>query len=73
MFGAQKPGREIVVFGADDAGREGNPPLPVPKVFGALKMGLVEDGEVQVVLERPAVYELTNNNSNSRNNSRSTE
>jgi len=57
LFGAQKPGREIVVFGADDAGREGNPPLPVPKVFGALKMGLVEDGEVQVVLERTAVYE----------------
>jgi hypothetical protein len=57
LFGAQKPGREIVVFGADDAGREGNPPLPVPKVFGALKMGLIEDGEVQVVLERTAVYE----------------
>lgn len=44
MFGAQKPERAVVVFGADGQ--------RWPAVAAALKKGLVADGDVTLVLER---------------------
>lgn len=44
MFGAQKPEREIILFGADGESW--------PKVSHALSRGLKSDGEVSLVLER---------------------
>jgi hypothetical protein len=44
MFGAQKPEREILLFGADGESW--------PKVSNALSRGLKSDGEVTLVLER---------------------
>ena len=44
LFGAQRPQRSIVMFGADGQ--------RWPVVSGALREGLVADGDVTLVLER---------------------
>lgn len=45
LFGAQRPERSIVVYGADGQRWKA--------VMEALQKGLVADGEVTLVLERP--------------------